>query len=85
MPIIRISKEQLEAASKARETALQKDPEYRLHEERMEMLRQAELTRRNRDDAGRRASPCREPDSKPCSDRNPLEDKPAGRERERDA
>jgi hypothetical protein len=34
MPIIRVTKKQIEAANKAREAALKKDDDFRRHEER---------------------------------------------------
>ncbi len=37
MPIIRVTRKQIEAANKAREAALQKDDDFQLHEE---LLRQ---------------------------------------------
>lgn len=39
MPIIRITKEQIEQAGKAHEAALQKDPEFRDFEKEQERLR----------------------------------------------
>jgi hypothetical protein len=38
MPIIRVTKKQIEEANKAREAALMKDPEFRLHEEQRQRL-----------------------------------------------
>jgi hypothetical protein len=38
MPIIRVTKKQIEEANKAREAALLKDQEFRLHEEQLERL-----------------------------------------------
>lgn len=38
MPIIRVTKKQIEEAKKAREAALIKDQEFRLHEEHLERL-----------------------------------------------
>ena len=42
MPIIRVTKKQIEEANKAREAALLKDPEFRQHEElRQRIVREA--------------------------------------------
>ena len=42
MPIIRVTKKQIEEANRAREAALKKDPEFRLHEEqRQRFVREA--------------------------------------------
>ena len=38
MAIIRITRKQIEAANKARETALLKDHDFRLHEEQLQRL-----------------------------------------------
>jgi hypothetical protein len=38
MPIIRVTKKQIEAANKAREAALKKDADFRLHEEQRQRL-----------------------------------------------
>jgi hypothetical protein len=38
MPIIRVTKKQIEAANKAREAALKKDDDFRRHEERRQRL-----------------------------------------------
>jgi hypothetical protein len=41
MPIIRITKEQIAKANKAREAALRKDPDFRAHEERKRLAASA--------------------------------------------
>ena len=38
MPIIRVTRKQIEEANKAREAALQKDDDFRLHEEQHQRL-----------------------------------------------
>jgi hypothetical protein len=38
MPIIRVTRKQIQAANKAREAALQKDPDFRLFEEQRQRL-----------------------------------------------
>ena len=46
MAIIRISKKQIEEANRARETALQEDQDFRLHDEhRQRLSREADTTR----------------------------------------
>lgn len=39
MPIIRVTRKQIEAANKAREAALKKDDDFRLHEEQRQRQR----------------------------------------------
>jgi hypothetical protein len=46
MPIIRITKDQLESAAKAREAALKKDPDFRAFEEERERLEKEALAKR---------------------------------------
>jgi hypothetical protein len=38
VPIIRVTRKQIEEANKAREAALQKDPDFRLHDEQRQRL-----------------------------------------------
>jgi hypothetical protein len=45
MPIIRITKKQIEAANKAREAALQKDPDFRRYEEQRQRFEEATKAR----------------------------------------
>jgi hypothetical protein len=45
MPIIRVTKKQIEAANKAREAALKKDADFRLHEEQRQRLEDAARAR----------------------------------------
>ena len=46
MPIIRVTRKQIEEANKAREAALQKDDEFRLHEELRQRLMLEAVTRK---------------------------------------
>jgi len=41
MPIIRITQKLIQQANKARDTAFQKDPEFRVHEERQRLRRES--------------------------------------------
>lgn len=41
MPIIRVTRKQIEAANKAREAALKKDEDFRRHEEQRDRLQEA--------------------------------------------
>jgi hypothetical protein len=43
MPIIRVTRKQIEAANKAREAALKKDDDFRRHEEQRERFVEAAL------------------------------------------
>jgi len=45
MPIIRVTKKQIEAANKAREAVFKKDADFRLHEERRQRLEEAARAR----------------------------------------
>jgi hypothetical protein len=45
MPIIRITKKQIEAANKAREAALKKDEDFRRHQEHLERFVEAAKAR----------------------------------------
>jgi hypothetical protein len=45
MPIIRITKRQIEAANKAREAALKKDEDFRRHEEQRQRFEEAAKAR----------------------------------------
>jgi len=45
MAIIRVTKKQIEAANKAREAALKKDPDFRLHEEQRQRFEEAARAR----------------------------------------
>jgi hypothetical protein len=40
MPIIRVTRKQIEAANKAREAALKKDDDFRRHEEQLQRQRE---------------------------------------------
>ena len=42
MPIIRVTRKQIEAANKAREAALKKDAGFRLHEEERQRFEEAQ-------------------------------------------
>jgi hypothetical protein len=45
MPIIRVTRKQIEAANKAREAALKKDEDFRLHEEQRQRFEEANKAR----------------------------------------
>ena len=45
MPIIRVSRKQIEAANKAREAALKKDNDFRVHEEQRQRFEEAARAR----------------------------------------
>jgi hypothetical protein len=45
MPIIRVTKKQIEAANKAREASLKKDDDFRLHEEQRQRFEEAARAR----------------------------------------
>jgi hypothetical protein len=87
MPIIRITRKQIKAANKAREAAMKKHPEFRLHEERLELLRQEAFKRKELIDAANKshAAPRRGTASEFFDERTGEEDKPLGRETERDS
>jgi len=45
MPIIRVTRKQIEAANKAREAALKKDDDFRRHEEQRQRFEEADRAR----------------------------------------
>jgi hypothetical protein len=45
MPIIRVTRKQIQAANKAREAALKKDDDFRLHEEQRQGFEEANQAR----------------------------------------
>jgi hypothetical protein len=45
MPIIRVTRKQIQAANKAREAALKKDDDFRLHEEQRQSFEHANKAR----------------------------------------
>jgi hypothetical protein len=45
MPIIRVTRKQIEAANKAREAALKTDDDFRLHEEQRQRFEEAQKAR----------------------------------------
>jgi len=45
MPIIRITRKQIQAANKAREAALKKDDDFRRHEEQRQIFDEANIAR----------------------------------------
>jgi hypothetical protein len=45
MPIIRVTRKQIAAANKARETALKKDDDFRRHEEQLQRFEEAAKAR----------------------------------------
>ena len=49
MAIIRITKKQIEAASKARQAALLKDHDFRLHEEHLQRLESEAIAARRKE------------------------------------
>ena len=85
MPIIRITKAQIEKANKAREAALLENPEYRLYDERQQLRRQAASQKNEDANSVRQAAPPTEPDYRPCDERQRLEREAVEREMERDS
>jgi hypothetical protein len=87
LPIIRVTKAQIEEANKAREAALAENPEYRLYEERLQFRLQAALQKKSQiEDANkaRKAAPPNDPNYRPCVERHRLESE-AAQEMERDS
>lgn len=88
MPIIRVTKSQTAKANQARKAALLKDPEYRLYDERQQLLRQAASQREVRTEAANKApqdSPGNYPDNRPCDERQRLKRQGVAREEERES
>lgn len=86
MPIIRITKEQIEKANKARKVALVKDPEFRIYDERQQLQRQAALSQKEdiKDpQKTRQAGQPNDADCDPCHDRKHLEREADPRKSER--
>jgi hypothetical protein len=76
LPIIRVTKAQIEKANKARKAALLKDPEFRVYNERQQLRRQAASKQNAQiEDANdaRKATPSNGAESRPCDERQPLE------------
>ena len=82
MPIIRVTKAQIEKANEARKAALLKDPEFRLYDERQQLRRQAASKQKEQiEDAtnkARKAALSNDPDFRPCDERQRLEREAAG-------
>jgi len=88
LPIIRVTKAQIEKANKARQAALLKNPEYRLYDERQQLLRQRALTRNVQTEQVNRAPQGPPPNDlahRPCDESQRLEREPSAREKERDS
>jgi hypothetical protein len=73
LPIIRITKAQLEKADKARKAALLKNPEFRVYEERRQLRRDQAVSKlKERIKAANdalQAAPPNDQDSRPCDER----------------
>lgn len=54
IPIIRVTRKQIEAANKAREAALKKDDDFRRHEEQRQRFEEAVLKKEVKADATRK-------------------------------
>ena len=64
MPIIRVTKKQIERANKAREVALKKDDDFRRHEEQRQRFEEATRARETALQKERKAAaPCKEEQS----------------------
>jgi hypothetical protein len=88
LPIVRVTKAQIAKANQARKAALLKNPEYRLYDERQQLLRQAASQREIRTDAANKApqdSPANDPDHRSCDERQRLKREGVAREKERDS
>jgi len=59
LPIVRITKEQIEKANEARKAALLKDPEFRAYDERQQLQRQA-ASKQNEQIKDANKAPCDE-------------------------
>jgi hypothetical protein len=71
VPIVRITKEQIEKAGKARDAALLKDPEYRVHDERQQFQRQGASQQKEQIKGahkGRQTAQSSDQDCRPCDD-----------------
>jgi len=91
LPIIRVTKEQIEKANKARKAALLRNPQYRLFEQRQQFRRQAALKQREQFDNANKVRPTAPPappsnaDCRPCDERQRPESEGLVREMERDS
>jgi protein subunit release factor B len=88
LPIIRVTKEQIEKANKAREAALLKNPEHRLYEERQQLRRQAASEKKAQikdTNKSRQAAPPNDPNYRPCDERQRLDRESVAREMERES
>jgi hypothetical protein len=82
LPIIRITKAQIDKANKAREAALLKDPEFRAYDERQQLRRQVALrqSEQTKDaNKARKAAPSSAPDIRPCDERHRQGEAVAGK------
>jgi protein subunit release factor B len=91
LPIIRVTKAQIEKANKARKAALLKDPEFRVYDERQQFRRQAASKQNEQNEQiedankARKAAPSNDPDFRPCDERQRLEREAVAREMEHDS
>ena len=88
MPIVRITKAQIEKANKARKAALLKDPEFRVYDERQQFRREAASKQNEQiEDANkaRKAAPSNDSDFRPCNERQRVEREGVAREMEQDS
>jgi hypothetical protein len=71
VPIIRITKAQIEKGNKARQAALRKIPEYQLYAERQQLLRQVasqQVTQAEDASNARKAPTPNDSDCRPCDE-----------------
>jgi hypothetical protein len=89
LPIIRITKEQVQKANKARKAALLKNPDYRLHDERQQLLRQAAFQQKIETERADAAAPdvsdANDPDHRPCDEGPRVKREGGARKKERDS
>jgi hypothetical protein len=87
LPIIRITKAQIEKANKARAAALLKNPEYRLYDERQQLRRQSSLEAVAADGRRQDAPPASsaKPGYRPCDESPRAPREGAAREKERES
>jgi hypothetical protein len=85
LPIIRITKAQIQKADKARRAALLKNPDYRLSEERQQLVLQAASEQKQIEYANktRQAAQPNDPARRPCDERQRLKNDAVGPEMER--
>ena len=86
MPIIRITKAQIEEANKAREAALAKNAEYRLYEERHQSRIQAALRKKIEDtNKERKTTSPNYPEHRLCDEHQRVKPEAVAREEECDS